>query len=142
MVSRSLNTQVSSGSYGPPQVDLLASVQNHQVHQYGSWLADQNAMAVVAFSMPLQTLDLIYLFLPFSLILKCLQKIKADRVERAFLVAPVWRCRPWFPVMISMLYDNLVLPRSPNVLVLGSTGQSHPYLRQEERKFSLAVWSV
>ena len=75
--------------YGPPQADLFASAQNHQVRQNISWLPDQNAIAVDAFSFPWQTLDLIYLFPPISLILKCLQMIKADKLERALLVAPV-----------------------------------------------------
>ena len=48
--------------YGPPQVDLFASAQNHQVRQYVSWLPDQNATAVDTFSIPWQALDLIDLF--------------------------------------------------------------------------------
>ena len=59
--------------YGPPQVDLFASAQNHQAHLYVSWLPDQNAAVVDAFSIRWQTFDLIYLFTPFSLILTCLQ---------------------------------------------------------------------
>ena len=57
---------------------------------------------------------------PFSQIMKCLKKIQTDKVKVLF-VAPVWRSRPWFPVLLSMLYDcPLLLPNVSNLLTLPS----------------------
>ena len=43
-----------------------------------------------------------YLFPPFSLIPLCLKKILSDQSE-CILIAPVWKSRPWYPILLSML---------------------------------------
>ena len=51
-----------------------------------------------------------YAFPLISQIMKCLKKIQTNKTKVLF-VAPVWRSRPWFPVLLSMLYDcPLLLP--------------------------------
>ena len=83
-----------------PQVDLLASHQNHRLPNYFSWIPDPRtqAMGTYAFSIPWQ-FKLCYLFPPFPLVQKCIQKskIKQDKTD-ALLITPVWKSRPWYPL--------------------------------------------
>ena len=57
-----------------------------------------------------------YLFPPFALIGKCLQKILQEEVE-ALLIAPVWQTQIWYPTLLGMLVEKLVLlPNTQNIL--------------------------
>ena len=51
--------------------------------------------------------QLMYVFPPFSLIHRCLQKVIVieDRAQ-VLLVAPVWRSRPWYPILLDLLTDQ------------------------------------
>ena len=73
--------------YQQPQVDLFASHHNHQLPNYFSWISDPQAMGTDAFSIPWK-FNLCYLFPPFPLIQKCIQKIKQDQTD-ALLITPV-----------------------------------------------------
>ena len=64
--------------YQQPQLDLFASHHNHQLPNYFSWIPDPQAMGTDAFSIPWK-FNLCYLFPPFPLIQKCIQKIKRDK---------------------------------------------------------------
>ena len=46
-----------------------------------------------------------YLFPPFSLISLCLKKIQRDQAER-ILISPVWKSRPWYRILLSMLSNQ------------------------------------
>ena len=89
--------------YQQPQVDLFASHHNHQLPNYFSWILDPQAMGTDAFSIPWK-FNLYYLFPPFPLIQKCIQKIKQDQTD-ALLITPVWKSRPWYPLLLEMLMD-------------------------------------
>nr|CAI5851674.1 unnamed protein product [Callosobruchus analis] len=69
-----------SRKLGTPHIDLFATRHNPKCGKYVSWLRDPGAIAVDAF-----TLDwgkfFFYAFPPFSMILRCIQKIIADRAE-------------------------------------------------------------
>ena len=82
--------------YQQPQVDLFASHHDHQLPNYFSWIPDPQAMGTDAFSIPWK-FNLCYLFPPFPLIQKCIQKIKGDQTD-ALLITPVWKSRPWYPL--------------------------------------------
>ena len=49
--------------------------------------------------------QLIYAFPLFSLIQRCLQKVIEDRAQ-VLLVSPVWRSRPWYPILLDLLTDQ------------------------------------
>ena len=89
--------------YQQPQVDLFASHHNHQLPNYLSWIPDPQAMGTDVFSIPWK-FNLCYLFPPFPLIQKCIQKIKQDQTD-ALLIAPVWKSRPWYFLLLKMLMD-------------------------------------
>ena len=65
------------------------------------------------------------------------KKIQSDK-GKVLLIALVWRSRPWFPILLSMLYDRLLLlPSTSDVLIL----PSHPG-RMPQKQVTLAVWPL
>ena len=96
---------------GRPDIDLFASRVNHQIPEFVSWRPEPNAVATDAFNLT-WNYNLSYLFPPFSLIPLCLKKIQRDQAE-CILIAPVWKSRPWYPILLSMLsHQPLLLPQS------------------------------
>ena len=127
--------------YGCPQIDLFNSSQNHQLKTYCSWIADPKALKIDAFTFSWD-LNLVYLFPPFPLIHKCLSKIKKDKC-RAIPIAPVWKSRPWYPIILGMLMDRpALLPIRKDLLQLPLSNQTHPLLTDRKRSFKLATWPV
>lgn len=125
--------------FGRPDIDLFASSLNCQIKDYVAWAPDPNAQAVDAFTITWNH-PLIYAFPPFSLIQKCLQKIIQDKA-RVILIAPVWRSRPWFPILLSLLKDRpCLLPQHPLLIHLPWEKLPHPFLKQH--KFRLAAWPL
>ena len=127
--------------YGCPQIDLFASSQNHQLKTYCSWIADPKALKIDAFTFSWD-FNLVYLFPPFPLIHKCLSKIRKDKC-RAILIAPVWKSRPWYPIILGILMDcPALLPIRKDLLQLPLSNQTHPLLTDRKRNFKLATWPV
>ena len=84
-----------------PDIDLFVSRVNHQIPEFVSWLPEPNVVATDGFNLTWS-----YLFPPFSLIPLCLKKIQRDQAECIF-IAPVWKRRPWYPILLSMLSTSL-----------------------------------
>ena len=103
-----------------PNIDLFASRLNHQLQPYVSWHPDPGAVAVDAFHLSWKRYTP-YMFPPFSLISRVLQKIQRERVQRIIIV-PKWPTQTWWPVLMRMLIDNPVLlpnrkkPSSPEMI--------------------------
>lgn len=103
-------------SLGTPKIDLFASRTNAKCDIYISWRPDPDAIAVDAFTLNWSQW-FFYAFSPYSLILKCLQKIKNDKAKGIF-VFPFWPSQPWFPLLKSMSISEVMflssdaLPRS------------------------------
>lgn len=101
---------------GTPEIDLFASRTNAKCDVYISWRPDPDAITVDAFTMNWSQW-FFYAFPPYSLILKCLQKIKNDKAKGIF-VFPFWPSQPWFPLLKSMQTSEVIflssdaLPRS------------------------------
>ena len=96
--------------YVRPDIDLFASKFNHQLPFYVSWSRDPCAFAIDAFSLSWDNI-IPFIFPPFCLISRILDKIRADRTERALLIAPIWRAQPWFPMILDLLIaPPLLLP--------------------------------
>ena len=77
-----------------PKVDLFASRITKKLPCYVSWSPDPEAWKVDAFSFP-WTDTVFYVFPPFSLVNRVLQKLLADN-SRAILVVPEWATQPWY----------------------------------------------
>ena len=111
---------------GQPDIDLFASRVNHQIPEFVSWRPEPTAVATDAFNLT-WNYHLSYLFPPFSLILLCLKKMQRDQAE-CILIAPVWKSRPWYPILLSMLsYQPLLLPQSWFLLKLPGTNKIHTF---------------
>ena len=108
--------------FGQPAIDLFASRINHQFTPYVSWQPDGDAYAVDAFSLDWSSFALVYIFPPFSLLPRVLQKVEHDRAT-SILVYPHWPTQPWFPKLqrgrqgtplpIPMTCSTLMLPQRP-----------------------------
>lgn len=101
-----------------PDIDLFASRLNFQVEKFVSWFPEPGAFTYDAFSFSWKSY-IPYIFPPFNLIARCLNKIVQDEVNRALLVVPHWVSQPWFPLLLSMIVSFPVrIPRHKDILVL------------------------
>ena len=129
MLNPSIFRQVCS-TYSISKEDLFVTRVNNQVPNSVSWFPHPEEMATVSWSGHLS-----YALPPFSQIMKCLKKIQTDKAKVLF-VAPVWRSRPWFPVLLSMLYDcPLLLLSVSNLLILPSYPERLP-----QKQVTLVLW--
>ena len=93
-------------------------------------------MGTDAFSIPWK-FNLCYLFPPFPLIQKCIQKIKQDQTD-ALLIMPVWKSRPWYSLLLEMLITSTITSScqitSPSNVPISSS----PINRKENQSSRLA----
>ncbi|CAH2207500.1 jg4303, partial [Pararge aegeria aegeria] len=75
-------------SFGTPEFDLFASVQNTKCPRFSSWKRDPDAEKIDAFTFSWKDINF-YAFPPFSLIPKVLQKILSDRAQ-GIVVVPLF----------------------------------------------------
>ena len=87
--------------YGKPEIDMFATRLNHKCKRYVSWHPDPYAEAVDAFSVDWSS-KLLYIFPPFCLISKVLQKIEQDKAN-AIIIVPLWTTQPWWSKLIRLL---------------------------------------
>ena len=108
-------------TYGSPGIDLFASSRNAKLPIYISWLPNQLAYAVDAFTVSWQDLNF-YAFPPFNLLPRVLAKIIQDKAT-GILIIPLWTTQSWFPLVLTLLIqhprviapcrDPLYLPQHP-----------------------------
>lgn len=112
-------------SFFSPDVDLFASRLNKRMTPFVSWLPDPDALATDAFCLDWGRFRR-YIFPPFCLINRILQKLSQDGAE-AILVVPLWKTQTWYPKMLNMLVDfPLILPTTNDILSLPSSDREHP----------------
>jgi len=88
----------------PCKVDLY-----HQLDHYVSWRLDPGARGTNVFHFSLKDLEG-YAFPPFSLIGKCLQKVRQEQ-NTIVLVAPLWQNQTWYPMLLELMVElPLLLP--------------------------------
>ena len=90
--------------WGQPQIDLFASLQNHQLPLWFSRHPCPQALAVDALAQPWTGWS-VYAFPPINLIMKTLLKVRNEEVEDVILVVPFWPRKPWFPLLLQMTVD-------------------------------------
>lgn len=112
-------------SFFSPDVDLFASRLNKRMTPFVSWLPDPDALATNAFCLD-WGIFLSYIFPPYCLINRILQKLSQDGAQ-AILVVPLWKTQTWYPKMLNMLVDfPLILPTTNDILSLPSSDREHP----------------
>lgn len=114
------------GKFGTPSIDLFASRLNHKLPVYCSWRPDPNARFIDAFSLNWGDFDMCSIFPPFSLVGRCIHKVRNDMAQ-AVVVAPLWTTQIWWPVLMATLIDiPVILPQVKPILRLQHTSQQHP----------------
>ena len=101
--------------YGPFDVDLFASRLNAKKAQYVARYPEPEAMAIDAFTLKWNH-DMLYIFPPFSLIPKILQKLQFDQ-GNAVLIAPIWTTQSWWPRLMNLLYQDWIQLPSPQKIL-------------------------
>ena len=109
---------------GTPEIDLFASRINKKLPRYISFLPDAEAEAINAFHHKWQEFS--YIFPPFNLIPRILQKILEDKTPSVLIIVPNWPGTAWFPklsrmsrcppMLIKHKIDLLHLPHKPGAL--------------------------
>ena len=110
--------------WGEPDIDLFASRINCQISKYCAWKPDPEAIGIDAFTLKWNKFSSFYAFPPFSLVDRCLQKIRREH-SQGIIIVPKWPTRPWWTMLIRMLTDH---PR-----VIGKATQTD---RQTDRRNS------
>ena len=107
-------------SWGFPDVDLFASRLNFKVDAYVSWGKDPLAMDSDALTLDWDQWGLIYAFPPFSLISKCVRRIRRTSAM-VILVVPDWPGQVWYPQLRKPLVKDLMRfpPREGNLIPSG-----------------------
>lgn len=125
---------------GNMDIDLFASRINCQLQQYVSYTPDSQAIAIDAMTLSWSdTTKIYYLFPPFSLISRCVQKVVAERVETAVLIAPLWPTQVWFSVMLQQVCgQSYILPANRVVIMPTDTNRSHPLKKLKLGAFVLS----
>lgn len=116
---------------GKPDIDLFASRANAKCERYISWKQDPDSITVDALTQNWRPY-LFYAFPPFTLIAKCLQKIKTDHAE-GILVFPYWPSQPWFPFLRDMCKSEILFFDANEHLV------NFVYRRRQQFKLTLGV---
>ena len=119
----------------PLEVDLFASKLTQQLPHYFSWRSDPLAEATDAFRQDWR------LRTGYANPLWCLMgKVLSQVIEQKaliILVAPVWKGQPWYPVLLSLLWEfPRLIPSLPD-LIQNSSG-----LKLLELMPQLAMWST
>ena len=100
--------------FGKPEVDLFASRLNKKVDLFVSWNPDPDAWRIDAFTFK-WTDKLFYVFPPFSLVARVLQKVQTDGAS-AIVVVPWWPCQPWFGRLKRLTRRRIYLRRKKDNL--------------------------
>ena len=108
-------------TWGHPEIDMFASRLNHKVNKYVSWGKDPSALYTDAFTVDWDEWELIYLFPPFSLIAKCLRRIRRTSAT-VILIVPEWSGQSWFAKLRKPLIKDMMRfpPRDGNLLQTGT----------------------
>jgi hypothetical protein len=123
--------------WGPPQIDLFASLQSAQMMRFISWRAADSPEAIDALSMRWD-FALAYLFPPIPLLKRVMRKLELSKGV-FLLVTPYWEAQTWFASLQALqLLGVCRLPFHNDLVIDLSTGEPPPFL---ERLF-LVVWKI
>lgn len=112
--------------WGRLDIDLFASRLNAQLPNYCSWKPDPGCSYVDAFTINWNTVGNVYLFPPFSLMGRCLQKIREEKAI-GVVIAPLWPTQPWFAQLMEMLVDvPVIVCKKKGLLKLPTQDVEHP----------------
>lgn len=116
--------------YFIPDIDLFASRLNKRLDRFVSWFPEPGNSFSDAFSVSWTDFSP-YIFPPFNLVGRVINKVVNDQVDRAIIVFPWWTSQSWFPVLLDNLSSFPVrLPRHGDLLTLAHNGEQHPLAKR------------
>lgn len=111
---------------GKPDIDLFATRLNTKLPIFASWKPEPESFLVDAFTTDWGSFVCSYVFPPFSLLGRCIQKVELDKA-RCLMIAPLWPTQTWFTKLMSMLVrEPVILPRTNKILHLPHSDAKHP----------------
>jgi hypothetical protein len=111
-----------SSLWGPPQIDLFASLQSPQMTCFMSWRATVSPEAIDALSMQWD-FELAYLFPPIPLLKRVVRKLELSRGV-FLLVTPYWEAQTWFASLQALqVLEVRRLPFHNNLVIDLLTGE-------------------
>ena len=123
--------------WGTPEVDMFATLSNSHLPRFMSPVPEPRALAVDALSQDWQGRSM-YMFPPFPLLSKVVQKLRSTQVAEVILVAPWWPSQPWFPHLLCLCVEHpLFLPYRQDLL----SQQDQKYI-SDGKSFHLHVWRL
>ena len=97
------------------EIDLFASRLSAHLPQYVSWRSHSEAVHADVLTMDWAPFKG-YAFPPFNLIPAVRNKVSQDKAD-IILVAPLWPAQPWWPLLLSLLFEHpVLLPSSRHLL--------------------------
>jgi hypothetical protein len=87
--------------WGHPLVDLCATAENKKCPTFVSPYPHPRALAVDALSLEFQDLEA-YVYPPYQLVGKLLQRFQSVTTCRLILIAPWWPAMSWFPLLLQL----------------------------------------
>ena len=123
--------------WGTPEVDMFATLSNSHLPRFMSPVPEPRALAVDALSQDWQGRSM-YMFPPFPLLSKVVQKLRSTQVAEVILIAPWWPSQPWFPHLLRLCVEHpLFLPYRQDLL----SQQDQKYI-SDGKSFHLHVWRL
>ena len=124
--------------FGPFQVDLFATRENHQLPSYVSPCPDPEAAEVNAFSVPWDNWDSVYLFPPVAVLHQVSSLLIRFR-GRGVLVAPLYARSGWLPNLLQRSPDPVPLP--PGHMLSQKTREGLAF-HKAPSQFHLHAWRL
>ena len=136
-----LDTKIFSNicaRWGRPDIDLFATRLNTQLPVYCSWNPDPYCTYVDAFTLNWSEFQKVYVFPPFSIMGRCLQKIREEEAS-GIVIAPLWPTQNWFTSLMELLIDfPVIIRKKKELLTLPMKDKKHPL----QNKLKLVVCRV
>ena len=124
------------GFWGTPVVDMFDTVSNSRHPQFMSPIPEPRALAVDALSQDWQGRPM-YMFPPFALLSKVIQKLRSTQEAEVILIAPWWP-KQLFPHLLSLCVDHpLFFPYRRDLL----SQQDQRYV-SDRKSYRLHAWRL
>ena len=93
------------GMWGTPVVDMFATVHNTHPPQFMSPVPEPRAVVIDYLSQDWQGRSM-YMFPPFPLLNRVIQKLRTTQEGEVILLAPWWPSQAWFPHILRLYVDH------------------------------------
>ena len=123
--------------WGTPEINMFATPSNSHLPRFMSPIPKPRALAVDALSQDWQGRSM-YMFPPFPLLSKVIQKLRSTQAAEVVLVAPWWPTQSWFPHLLRLCVEHpLALPYRRDLL----SQQDQKYV-SDEKSYHLDAWRL